>query len=556
MNFTRSFNYRSISMVFGHQMRHRGTRMLVGLICGLIHSVTFAAEPPNIVVLLADDMGMGDTSAYQDWSGNADHEQLATPAMEQLAKIGVRFTDAHAPHSRCTTTRYALMTGRYCWRTRLKHWVLFGTHGDPLIERSRITFPEFLRGAGYRTGMVGKWHLGLTYRRHNGSEADGWSDADLTQPLVDCPLDHGFDFFFGMSRSHGTSGPNGDKNNTPDQTRGPGWIDGRKIAGATTNGKQLDGSYRLDEVGNVLDRHAMAFLQSAERSRQPFFLYFASPANHAPYTPSQAIGGMPILGASRYVNGSLTKLKRQDFVYQNDVHLARLLKYLSGTIDPRRPGRPLIENTIVVFASDNGAERNNKQFTGPLRSNKGSLYEGGHRIPFIIAWKNGGIGNGNSQTPGVTRTGLLGLNDLYATCAEILERPLPPVSGKSVGAEDSVSRLAEMRSGQATPRAPIYPNDHKEAVKKLSNARAWVAIRSNAAPIPGQWKLLLDHTFAYHGEVHPKELYNLATDPQEQHNLIEDPSALRALEFLMGQAKAAAGDHGHSRTVRKPNGDE
>ena len=534
-------------------MKHRGstvkmTRFVITLAVLLAsYGSLLAAERPNIVIFLADDMGMGDTSAYQDWSGNADAVQLHTPAMERLARAGVRFTDAHSPHSRCTTTRYAVLTGRYCWRTRLKHWVLFGVQGDPLIERPRVTLPEFLRTAGYRTAMVGKWHVGLTYRQSDGSPAAGWDDADLTQPLADCPLDHGFDFFHGMSRSHGTSGPNGDRRNTPNQSIGPGWIHGRKVVGATGNGKQLDGSYRLDQVGNVLDREAFAFLKETTAAGQPFFLYFASPANHAPYTPSTRLGDTPVAGGSRFVDGAATKSKRLDFIHQNDVHVARLVKYLETTDDPRRAGHPLIENTLFVFASDNGAERPDKQFTGPLRSNKGSVYEGGHRIPFIASWPQGGVGDGDSNTPGETRAGLLALNDLYATVAEIIDQPLPAVTGLERGAEDSISQLATLRGKQASPRPPIFANDHKEASQKLSDERAWVAVRSNAAPIPGQWKLLLDHRFAFRGQIHPQELYNLASDPRETRDLINDATAKPALRFLIDQAKLAVGDEGFTR---------
>ena len=147
---------------------------------------------PNIILFFADDMGMGDTSVYQDWSGNEPALQLHTPSMEHLANMGVRFTDAHSPHSRCSTSRYALLTGRYCWRTSLKYWVLFGVQCDPLIEKARPTLASFLRNNGYRTGMVGKWHLGLSYRKSDGTVAEGWDDADLTKPLADGPTDHGF----------------------------------------------------------------------------------------------------------------------------------------------------------------------------------------------------------------------------------------------------------------------------------------------------------------------------------------------------------------------------
>ncbi len=505
-----------------------------------------AGQPPNIIIVLADDMGMGDTSAYMDWSGNSPDVQLHTPAMEKLARMGVRFTDAHSPHSRCTTTRYALMTGRYCWRTRLKHWVLFGVQGDPLLDRSRLTLPEFLRDAGYRTGMVGKWHLGLRYRKSDGSPADDWNDADLSQPIADGPIDHGFDFFYGMSRSHGTSGPDGMNKNSPDQSIGPGWIHNQTVVGATEQGKLLDGSYRHDQVGEVLDREALGFLRATVPMAKPFFLYFASPANHSPYTPSSRLGDREIAGASRFVDQTLTHSSRHDFIYQNDVHIARLMDYLQSTDDPRRPGHPLMENTIFIFTSDNGADKPSKSFTGPLRSHKGSVYEGGHRIPFIVSWPLGGVGDGDANSAGQTSEGLLALNDLYATFAEILEQPLPPVQGQTVGAEDSVSQLAVLR-GATMARAPIFPNDHLEASAQLSDERAWVAVRSNETPLPGKWKLFLDHHFAFSGQIHPRELYNLAADPLESQNLIDEASAKPALQFLIEQATKAAGDDGHSR---------
>ncbi|MCA9193265.1 MAG: arylsulfatase [Planctomycetales bacterium] len=505
--------------------------------------------PPNIIVFLADDMGMGDTSAYQDWAGTPDNQQLYTPALDDLARRGVRFTDAHSPHSRCTTSRYALMTGRYCWRTRLKHWVLFGVQGDPLIERDRQTLPEFLQTAGYVTGMVGKWHLGLSYRTPEGEVAQGWEDADLTQPLADGPMDHGFDFFFGISRSHGTSGPNGNQRNAPDQSIGPGWIFGRKIIGAIDQGKKLDGSYVLKETGLRLESEALKFLRNAQAKNQPFFLYFASPANHSPYTPADYLGSDPIAGASRYVDGTPTGSERCDFIYQNDVHVAHLVDFLQTTPDHRNQGKPLIENTVFVFASDNGSDKPSKIFTGPLRSHKGSLYEGGHRVPLIITWPLGNIGDGQTSTPGRTSDRLIALNDLYATFAEILGRELPPLDGVGRGAEDSESQLACLQDRPVLARGAIFPNDHQEASEKLSDERAWVAVRSDSAPMTGAWKLMLDHRYAFAGEINPRELYDLSTDQQEQRNRITDPTARPALDFLMEIARRAAGEHGHSRSL-------
>ena len=329
----------------------------------LVSAAAATATPPNVIIYLADDMGMGDSSAYQDWSGNSDATQIHTPNMERLAASGVRFTDAHSPSSRCTATRYALLTGRYPWRTHLKQWVLFGVQCDPLIEGERVTLPELLQTNGYRTGMVGKWHLGLTYTRSDGKPAEGWRDADLSKPVFDGPANHGFGYFYGISRSHPTSGPHGQQRNTPDQAIGPGWIRGSKISGATGKGKQLDGSYVLHEIGPVLHTAAFEFLNAV--SGKPFFLYFASPANHAPHTPCKAISGRAVAGASRFKNGEPTGSKRLDFVYENDVQLGLILDWLDATEDPRRPGKKLADNTLVVFASDNGAESRAKSATGP-----------------------------------------------------------------------------------------------------------------------------------------------------------------------------------------------
>ncbi len=148
---------------------------------------------------------------------------------KRLARMGVRYTDAHTPSSRCSPTRYGLLTGRYPWRNRLKHWVLFGSQGDPMIERDRPTLATMFRSEGYGTAVVGKWHIGLRYQRADGTPAAGWEDADLTKPLFDGPEDHGFDFVRVTSRSHGTSGPDasgagkgGEKKNGPEQTVGPG----------------------------------------------------------------------------------------------------------------------------------------------------------------------------------------------------------------------------------------------------------------------------------------------------------------------------------------------
>ncbi|MEM9659160.1 MAG: sulfatase-like hydrolase/transferase, partial [Planctomycetota bacterium] len=172
-------------------------KLLAGVVATFL-AVTLASAQsasPNIIYFLADDLGLGDVSAYQDVTGNADADQIHTPSIDQLANRGVRFTDAHSSSSVCAFSRYSLLTGRHAWRVGPHKRPLLRPQADPLIEKDRPTLASMLRDVGYNTGMVGKWHLGLTYRNSDGMPADGWSDADLTQPMFDTPVDHGFNFF-------------------------------------------------------------------------------------------------------------------------------------------------------------------------------------------------------------------------------------------------------------------------------------------------------------------------------------------------------------------------
>lgn len=521
----------------------RATLLSIAWMCLLAPS--YAVEPPNIVVMMADDMGLGDTSAYQDFTGNSDSDQIATPAMERLARMGVRFTDAHTPSSRCSPTRYALLTGRYPWRNRLKHWVLFGVQGDPMIEADRPTLATLMRSQGYRTGMVGKWHVGLRYRQSDGQPAAGWEDADLTQPLHDTPLDHGFDFCRFTSRSHGTSGVSAQgkkKRNSATQSVGPGHIHGRTAVSATGDGKRLldDGAnaYVLDKLGSRHFGHAIDFLDDrvteSDDASKPFFLYYASNSNHAPYTPDKSIDGVAVAGAATNVAGQPMNV-RSDYIYENDVALGRLIDYLESKEDPRRPGHKLIDNTIVIFTSDNGAEKDNNTATGPFRSHKGSAYEGGHRVPFIVAWKGGGVGDGDAATAGVTSDALLSLQDMYATFADVLSVPLPDLAGGQKGGEDSVSVLAAWK-GDSVPSRPLFFNDHKQATD-----HAAVAIRQDDPIVEGtvqsgKWKLFFDASLLRAGELKPIELYDLATDPRELTDRLAEPEHRQLVAHLARQA--------------------
>ena len=518
--------------------------MRILLLALFLTSATHAAQP-NIILFMADDMGMGDSSAYQDFTGNADADQIHTPNMERLARMGMRFTDAHTPASRCTTTRYGLLTGRYAFRNRMKYWVLFGNQGDPMIERDRPTIATLLKDQGYRTAMFGKWHVGLRYRNSKGKPAAAWEDADLTQPLYDCPLDHGFDVAKYTSRSHGTSGPdagapakNKARRNGPNQTVGPGHLHGRIAVSASGDGKALkpDGpdAYVLTKLGSRHSDHAIDFIRS---TKDPFFLYYPANSNHGPYTPDKSIGGKPVAGAARTKSGEGMNA-RYDYIYENDVALGRLLDQLESQDDPRNPGKKLIENTIVIFTSDNGSENKSKVCTGPFRSNKGSVFEGGHRVPFIVAWPTGNI------PAGTTSGQLLGLQDLFATFAEITGVALPNLHAGEKGAEDSVSVLDAWRNKPIADR-PIFFHDHKDA----KGDQAVAALRLDNPTVDGktyqgQWKMFFDPQLLRMGIPQPTALYELSADQQEANDRL-NPELEPLIQHLSEVAQRHRNTGGH-----------
>ncbi len=559
MKLTRLSNSRS--EMKKHSLLTPVAFVLTLALCGVTTHVS-AQVPgrPNIIVLMADDMGMGDTSAYQDFTGNADEDQVHTPQMERLARMGMRFTDAHTPSSRCSPTRYGLLTGRYPWRNRLKHWVLFGSQGDPMIESDRPTIASLLKDNGYRTAMFGKWHVGLRYTRSDGAPAAGWEDADLSKPLHTSPLDHGFEIARYTSRSHASSGPT-IKDGKITRLRGPGHIDGRFVVGTTGSEKGLVASgpnaYILEELGSRHSDNAIGFLTNhvgdPQSRRQPFFLYYPANSNHGPHTPDTSIGGVPIAGGARTKDGRPTST-RNDYIYENDVALGRLMDWLEANEDPRNPGKKLIENTIVIFTSDNGAEIDSDIATGPFRSHKGSVYEGGHRVPFIVAWPAGGVGDGDARSPGLSSEAPIGLQDLYATFAEVAGAKMPDYRASEKGGEDSFSVLSAFRGESLRDRPPLFFNDHKEAKEDP----AVVAMRLDSPRIggqvtPGKWKLFFDASLLRKGEANPYELYNLADDPQEKKNLIDRQELKPLIEYMTEEALLHRNSGGHHLAAFAPS---
>jgi len=462
---------------------------------------SLASSRPNIVVILADDLGWGSLNCY-----GAPPNLVRTPNCDRLAREGIRFTDANTASSVCSPTRYALLTGRYCWRTSLQHEVL-GTMAPLHIETSRLTMASLLKKRGYRTAAVGKWHLGY------GSSPK----CDYTAELTPGPLDIGFDYHFAVPSNHG------------DNTGV--FVENRRVLGLRSNkldpskyGKTfygggsflgLDAPQRMDEdVMGTLTRKAVAWLDQQEAGR-PFFLYFTPVAVHRPVTPSAKTKG----GSAAGPYG--------DWIHELDASVGGILDALD------RKG--LGKDTLVVFTSDNGgvivppaqadspegqAAKAGLVINGPWRARKHSVYQGGFRVPFLARWPG--------RIPaGATCDETISLTDLLATTAALVGEPLP---ARTVAAEDSCNVLPALLGKR--PDHPIrdamvgHSADGNFAIRQ--GPWKWIEGKAHPATLPGALK-------ARAVEFKP-QLYNLAEDPAEKTDVLDKyPEVAKRLEALLNQ---------------------
>jgi arylsulfatase A len=488
--------------------------LLLGLCFGATNTSCLAGnalEPavagprPNIVILLVDDLGIGDPGCYNPAS------KIHTPSIDRVAREGMRFTDVHSPSSVCSPTRYAILTGRYAWRGRLKSGVLNG-YSRTLIEAGRPTIASLLTGRGYATAGFGKWHLGFQTFDPRHDERD--QPVDYKQPLRPGPLTVGFDEFFGIPASldmppyvfvendRPTELPNTNVGASGDAkyARGPFW----RAGAAAPSFRHTDVLPRLTERAVAfLDRHAKSHKES------PFFLYLALSGPHTPYLPSAQFRGKS--GAGDY----------GDFVETVDASVGAVLSALD------RNG--LAENTFLIFASDNGARWTPEEIAQfghrsnlNNRGQKSDVYDGGHRIPFIIRWPG-------HVRPGTTSEQLGCLVDLAATCAGVARVRLPHDA-----AEDSFDLRPALLEQASRPI--------RDAVVHHSGSGLF-AIRS------GDWKLVTGlgsggFSRPVRVEPHPGapdvQLYNLKSDRDEQTNVAaghpEIVRSLRAKLDLIQQA--------------------
>ena len=486
-----------------------------------------AADHPNVVVILADDLGYGDLRCL-----NPDG-RIPTPHCDRLAAEGMRFTDAHTPSSVCTPTRYGLITGRYAWRSRLKSGVLGGM-SPPLIDEGRQTIAHLFANQGYATACIGKWHLGMSWVRKPGTPPfddriekgpEGWN-ADFTQPITRGPLSVGFMRYFGISAS---------LDMVPylfiDQDRASGIpevdlafpmiADGAASAkGMTRKGPGVSG-FTADGVLPMLTRQAVAWIGQQTGAKKPFFLYLPLPSPHTPVAPSAHWVGKS--GISPYA----------DFVMETDAVVGEVLAALDRT--------GVAKDTLVILTSDNGfspagdlkaqlAHGHNPNHH--FRGHKADLFEGGHRVPFIARWPG-------TTMPGTTSNRLVCLADLLATCAEITGQRL----AENVG-EDSISFLPALR-GLVGGRTNVI--HHSVNGSFAIRAGRWKLL---LAPDSGGWSAPKPGSPEAKG-LPPLQLYDLNADHGETTNRhAEQPEIVRELLDLLEQQVA---DGRSTPGLRQPN---
>ena len=463
---------------------------------------------PNIVVILTDDQGYGDVSAYNPTG------RIPTPHIDQLAREGLRFTDAHSGSSVCTPTRYGLLTGRYAWRTRLKKGVLW-SNGDTLIEPGRPTLASVLRGRGYHTAVVGKWHLGLHWTAKPGAQVDrettqGSTDwIDYAGPVTGGPLAVGFHEFFGIPASLDMRDyvyVENERVVEPPTATLPGIAFGKP---GFYRAGPAGPSFRIEQVLDTFTRRAVEVIERRSRTGEPFFLYLPLAAPHTPMLPTGGFVGTTGLGPYG------------DFTVQTDAAIGTVLQALQRT--------GVADRTLVVFASDNGPAPAGgiadllalgHDATGGWRGAKHDIYEAGHRVPFVVRWP--GV-----VAPGGVTSRTVVMTDVLRTIADAVQAPLPATAG-----EDSVSFLPLLRDAR-------FAGALHEAIVSHS-ADGVFAIRQ------GKWKLILapgsgGASAPQPGSpeergLPPVQLYDLDADPKEQRNLqAQHPDVVQRLDALLQQ---------------------
>jgi arylsulfatase A len=452
---------------------------------------------PNIVFILADDMGYGDIQAYNPKS------KIPTPNLNRLAQQGIRFTDAHSGSAVCTPTRYGLLTGRYCWRSRLKSGVLFPPNDEPLIDDDRLTVAGMLKKYNYNTACIGKWHLGIGWGR------DAQGKVDFNKPINHGPTDVGFDEYFGVAASldmipytflhnHELAQP---VTETQPRLNFPKYVRQGPKAKDFDPGKVLD----------TLTGKAVDYIERSAPKSDPFFLYFPLTAPHKPVWPED-----------RFKN-STKQGPYGDFVHQVDWSVGQVMKALDKM--------GVADDTIVVYSSDNGSymfrknesepdhvdkpeiqgfKPSNHRPNGLLRGTKADIWEAGHRVPFIVRWP--GVAQAATKSDAT-----ICLTDFFATCSEITGYAKP----SNVG-EDSFSLLPIIEGRtKDIDRPPVIHH----------------SVNGTFALRDGRWKMVFSNGSGGREKPRgkpfqkPYTLFDLKNDPTESTDVIAQyPAIAQRLE--------------------------
>lgn len=512
-------------------MRIRSLILLFALTATFSCSSDSPDSHPNIILILADDFGVGDIQAHYP------QNKIATPYLDRLVRQGMSFTDAHSPSAVCTPTRYGLLAGRYSWRTRLQEWVL-AAYEPPLIAEGRPTLPGILRDNGYATSLVGKWHLGWEWpgpqasrmtKVPNGQKTLEW---DFTKTIQSGPTTRGFEYYFGV-----------DLPNMPPFS----YIENDAVVTLPTDRYVYDSSegvvmprgfegspmapgWRFREIVPELTRRAVRQVLDLANGEKPFFLLYSMTSPHEPISPSAAFQGKSGIAPIA------------DFVMETDWSAGQVIQAVDDA--------GIADNTIVIFTADNGHSHYTgwdelvaagHMPSGQYRGHKGDVWEGGHRVPLVMRW-NGRIEANSSSGR------LVSLTDIFATSLALIGAELP-----HDGAEDSVSFL-DSALGEAS-------SEGRNSLVSHSN-------HGEFAYRDGPWKLVFRNTSTRldesRGQPTVTELYNLSSDEAEADNLAEErPEIVNALrkkfdEVIsrgasragIGSANDASVNYGTTQSVR------
>ena len=459
-----------------------------------------AQDRPNIVVVLADDFGVGDIQAhYPD-------NKIKTPYLDRLVREGMSFTDAHSPSAVCSPTRYGLLTGRYAWRTRMQEWVI-AVYEPPLIASDLLTLPSFLKQQGYHTACIGKWHLGWDWQgpqrpmmhplKRNFQKA---LEFDFTKPIDGGPTTRGFDEYFGVvlpnqppfcwiENDRVTANPTAKYRYVPE--------DGHIVMPKGFEGSPMAPGWKFDDILPELTRRAVDHIHRQAEREQPFFLYFPQTSPHEPVVPSSAFKGKSGIAPIA------------DFVMETDWSAGQVIQAVDDA--------GIADNTIVIFTADNG----HSHYTGwqdlvdaghfpsgPYRGHKGDVWEGGHRVPLVVRWPG-------KVAAGSTSDQMVCLTDLFATCADVLGVALP--DGTAV---DSYSFGATFQGSSNTAGMRTSMVNHSNFGEFAYRHRSWKLV----------YKLGGRNLEASRGKPTIAELYDLSGDVAEQNDLAETkPAVVRRL---------------------------